>query len=100
METGLHHANRRESQDNKLNEWPAGHVLIDFALSTRNSRPLPPPEPFVRRQNIKPPAGPSTHPYFETAKSAYISTNLDDPYDGILEALMQPLDTRIPSILD
>ncbi len=87
-------SNRRAS----LNEmYICSPESEDSALATRHTKPLPPPERFVRRGkvSIKPPAGPSEEHvpiYIATVEMSIPSTDftdLDDPYDGILEALME-----------
>ncbi len=91
-------SNRRESQNWKRNEWLGGPFSTESLESMQeslhhDSRPLPPPEIFVRRRkvNSKPPPGPSEEyikSHFETTDLSYSNVELDDPYDGLLEALM------------
>jgi hypothetical protein len=87
----------RESHDWQLIEGPTGLLSVKYEQPThltRHSRPLPPPEQFVRGRNvhIKPPMGPSAQAFctcFEAAGMTFLNADfLDDPYDGILEALM------------
>jgi hypothetical protein len=93
-EHGSEHSNRLENQDYRLIDGPISNVSEDSNHATLHSKPLPPPDRFVRRGKviIKPPAGPPDECVINsvaTEDMGSVFPILDDPYDGILEALME-----------